>query len=177
MYKVCRELSQHSCECSLQTLYHLNKIGEIWNGGSRLKTDADIIAASSRVFYYHLDTHVSHMFRCNARSPLRCSALGCLTLPAHIILTVFGPTTLYGGITQYPASSISHGCRYSCWNFMKLQHYFHILLTSRSKSSRTKSIHGLRRNQPITKTCIQISRAVDFCPPSRGGGCARKLHT
>ena len=87
-----------------------------------------------------------------------------LTLPAHIILTVFGPTTLYGGITQYPASSISHGCRYSCWNFMKLQHYFQILLTSRSKSSRTKSIHGLRRNQPIKKTCIHIFHALQGAP-------------
>ena len=87
-----------------------------------------------------------------------------LTLPAHNILSVIGSTTLFGGILQYPPSSISHGCRYSCWNFMKLQHYFHILLTSRLKSSRTKSIHGLQRNKPYKKTCIHIFDAP-HCPP------------
>ena len=67
---------------------------------------------------------------------------------------------------------ISHGCRYSCWNFMKLQHHFHILLISRSKFSRTKSIHGLLRNKPNKKTCIHILHAVQ-APPH--GACSDKL--
>ena len=52
--------------------------------------------------------------------------------------TVVSPTLFYQANAY--ASSLAN----SRWNFMKLQHHFHILLSSRSRYSRTRSMQGLQ---------------------------------
>ena len=108
--------------------------------------------ATCRSYQEHLPTYFMH---CQAhRKPLTV---------ANCVKDVQPSAIFEGKIFILVSLFFSHGCRYSCWNFMKLQHYFHILLTSRSKSSRTKSIHGLRRNQPINKRSIHNSQATRLC--------------